>query len=81
MRVKGLLCSVYLDESLVLASTKELAAEGAAQLVDLLNDLGLTVNFYKSQLTPVQQIVYLGFLINLQEGTIQIPDGKVHAPR
>ena len=53
------------------------AAEGAAQLVGLLQDLGLTVNFCKSQLTPVQQIVYLGFLINLQDGMIQIPDGKV----
>ena len=52
-------------------------AEGAAQLVSLLEHLGLTVNFRKSQLTPVQNIVYLGFLINLQDGMIQIPEGKL----
>ena len=45
--------------------------------MDLLEDLGLTVNFRKSQLTPVQNIVYLGFLINLQDGMIQIPEGKL----
>ena len=77
MRDKGFLCWVYLDDFLVLAPTKELAAAGAAQLVDLLQDLGLTVNFCKSQLTPVQQIVYLGFLINLHDGMIQIPEGKL----
>ena len=33
MRAKGFLCWVYLDDFLVLAPTKELAAEGAAQLV------------------------------------------------
>ena len=55
MRDKGFLCWVYLDDFLILAPTRELAAEGAAQLVSLLEDLGLTVNFRKSQLTPVQK--------------------------
>jgi hypothetical protein len=77
MRDKGFLCWVYLDDFLILAPTRELAAEGAAQLVNLLEDLGLTVNFRKSQLTPVQNIAYLGFLINLQDGMIQIPEGKL----
>ena len=56
---------------------KEPVAEGAAQVVDLLQDLRSMVNFPKSQLYPVQRIVYLGFLINLQDGMVQIPDGKV----
>ena len=77
MRADGYLCWVYLDDFIILAPIRIRAKTATAKLVSLLRDLGLTVNFTKSQLEPTQKIVYLGFLINLIDGLIQIPMGKV----
>ena len=77
MRSEGYLCWVYLDDFLILAPTRIRAAAGTAKLISLLRELGLTVNIAKSNVEPAQRIVYLGFLINLYDGLIQIPMGKV----
>ena len=77
LRAQGFLCCAYLGDFLALRPTPELAAAGAAQLVELLQELALKINCGRSQLTPVQRILYLGFLIDLHDGMMQIPEGKI----
>ena len=82
MRAEGCLCWVYLDDFLILAPMRIRAKTATAKLVSLLRDLGLTVNFTKSQLEPTQKIVYLGFLINLVDGRrLLIPPLKQQSHR
>ena len=56
----------YLDDWLILASSREEACWARDQVLSLCQELGIVVNLEKFTLTPSQQITYLGIRIDSQ---------------
>ena len=56
----------YLDDWLVLASSKEECLRARELVMNLCRELGIVINMEKSSLTPSQEIIYLGMIINSQ---------------
>ena len=56
----------YLDDWLILASSREEVCWARDHVLSLCQEVGIVVNLEKSTLLPSQQIVYLGIRINLQ---------------
>ena len=56
----------YLDDWLILGSSRQEACWARDQVLSLCQELGIVVNLEKSTLTPSQQITYLGIRINSQ---------------
>ena len=66
LRQLGCRIITYIDDNLIMASTKEEAANLAELAVALLEALGFIVNRTKSVLVPCQEMQFLGFAINLR---------------
>jgi hypothetical protein len=64
----------YLDDWLVPTDTYEQGLQQAIALIDLCLELGLTINYQKSEFVPKQQIVFLGGLYNLREYQVTITE-------
>ena len=77
MRNHGCLIWVYLDDFLLLGYSAQEVLTHTKHLLHLLGELGIQVNFEKSELNPVQTLRYLGFLLNLLEGKVEIPTKKL----
>ena len=60
----------YLDDWLAVNSTKVLLLKDRALVLNLLYRLGFIVNKSKSQLIPIQKIIYLGSLFDLNKGLV-----------
>ena len=60
----GLRTIMYIDDILIMAESEILAKEHTVGLIHLLENLGFVINYPKSQLTPTQEIEFLGFVIN-----------------
>ena len=73
----GLLLHSYLDDFLLLNSSRQGLLKDTAFLLRLFGDLGLAVNARKSRLTPSQSLEYLGVLFHLDSGTLALPVSKV----
>ena len=56
----------YLDDWLIMASSREEACWAKDMVLQLCRELGIFVNLEKSNLTPSQSIVYLGIKIESQ---------------
>ena len=56
----------YLDDWLILASSREEACWARDQILSLCQELGIVVNLEKSTLTPSRPITYLGIRFDLQ---------------
>ena len=77
LRKLGLRVVVYLDDLLVMAASPRLALEARDTTMLVLESLGFTVNTKKSVLIPVQELTYLGILINSVNLTFSLPEEKV----
>ena len=71
----------YIDDNLVMASTREEAKCLAEISVALLEALGFLINYPKSTLEPCQELQFLGFSINSVEMTIRVPQTKLEKMR
>ena len=76
LRQIGLRLIVYLDDMLFMHANKDQLERLAPLICRLFESLGLMVNTQKSQLTPVQQLEFLGFQINSDLMTINLPPEK-----
>ena len=76
-RSLGLRTIMYIDDILNLAESKTLAKEHTAGLVYLLENLGFVINYPKSQLTPSQEVEFLGFIINSNTMELKLPGEKL----
>ena len=73
----GLCVIVYIDDG-VCASASESEAEGAQDIVvSDLDRAGFVLNVIKTHLEPVQIIDWLGFVIDLREGSFSVPQHKI----
>ena len=77
LRRKGVLLWVYLDDFLIIAPTIEDCALHTQWLADSLCRLGVQIHTAKSVLTPTRVLVFLGFLLDLQDATVRIPPHKL----
>lgn len=64
LRREGIHVYPYLDDWLIRAKTRELAVAHTARTVQLLTDLGFSVNYAKSHLVPAQDALFLGARLN-----------------
>jgi hypothetical protein len=80
-RGEGIIVFIYLDEILVVSSSKSLLQK---QLDGMLLDLsagGMQINREKYLLVPSQEVDHLGFHVHLREGLLQVPPQKLKQVR
>ena len=77
MRNQGWEHAWYVDDVLLVGTTKEMVERRAAELVALLTDLGIQVNCKKSMGQAAREFVYLGHKFDLMTGSISPLDDKV----
>ena len=81
LRQRGIHLIIYLDDLLIMAESHDQALHHAASTLNLLEGLGFIVNYQKSQLLPSQKIEFLGFLIDSNTMTLQLPGEKLRKIR
>ena len=77
MRSRGIRIIIYLDDILVLASSKSQLTEDLASVARQLEELGFTLNRKKCIWSPTQIIEFLGFIVNSLAMTIHLPHDKI----
>ena len=71
LRAKGHISTAYTDDSCLQGQSYDSCYKNIVETVHLMDSLGFTVHPKKSVLLPVQQIVFLGFLLCLVSMTIR----------
>ena len=79
LRKLGIRIILYLDDMLIMSRSKEETRRNLATTVELLIALGFIVNLKKSVLSPVQELEFLGFILNSHRMTIALPFQKLHS--
>jgi hypothetical protein len=77
LRKNGIKLIFYLDDILIISSSKEQAAKDFNIAKGLLEDLGFIVHQTKSIATPSQTIEFLGLIVNSMNLSVFLPDTKV----
>ena len=77
LRLRGVTVSSFIDDFLILAVTSAQAACYTTWTSRLLVWLGFEINTDKSSVTPLQEIEYLGILLNLRNLTLALPLDKI----
>ena len=80
-RKKGVQVYIYLDDILIIAPTPGQLEKDLKLVVQDLVESGFKINQKKSSLTPSQKVTHLGFVINFQEGKLQISPHKIKSIR
>ena len=69
----GIWCLPYLDDLLIVASSKEECEFNTRKAIEILNSLGWILNSKKSRLVPAQAFTWLGVFFDLREHTASTP--------
>ena len=77
LRLRGVRCVIYLDDLLIMASSREQAALQCAAATQLLESLGFLVNYSKSQIHPTQELTFLGLNIDSVKEELILPLQKL----
>jgi len=73
LRNKGYQLVIYLDDFLLLGSSKDECRSNIRTTVNLLQSLGFVINHTKSHLEPSTRCKYLGFIFDSINQTVAIP--------
>lgn len=76
LREKGFKSVQYLDDILCIGSSYELCLENVQETIKLLQCLGFVINFDKSVIQPTQSCQYLGFVLDTNNMTLELPVDK-----
>lgn len=76
-RRRGIRISAYLDDLLIIASSREKARYHTQLVRQRLESLGFLIKETKSTLNPTQTIEHLGYTINSRDMTLSVPLHKV----
>ena len=76
LRSQGFRLIIYLDDILIIASSIETLNRHKTLAISLLESLGFLINYEKSNLTPSQQIVFLGVLVDSASMQFILPQQK-----
>ncbi|XP_071080626.1 uncharacterized protein [Haliotis cracherodii] len=71
-RSKGRLCQPYLNDWLLRALSHHMSQMATQEVLDILITLGWIVNLKKSDLTPVQNLTFLGANFNTERGIVSL---------
>ena len=80
-RKQGFLVFVYLDDILILGTTKHQTQKVLQKVLQTLEISGFLINQKKSHLEPTQTLEHLGFQIHFQEGFLGVPPEKLKSVR
>ena len=76
-RFLGFRVIIFIDDLILIASSYDECLQQLDVLKQTLCELGFTVNVEKSQLVSVNEILYLGFIINSIAMRLQLPVVKL----
>lgn len=76
IRSKGMLSLIYLDDLLNIGDTYESCKNNVKYIILLLEKLGFIINDKKSQTNPSKKCKYLGFFLNSEKYSVDLPDNK-----
>uniref|UniRef100_A0AC34FW88 Reverse transcriptase domain-containing protein n=1 Tax=Panagrolaimus sp. ES5 TaxID=591445 RepID=A0AC34FW88_9BILA len=76
LRKKGILAVVYLDDWLIMGPTKEECKRSVNIVLEVIESLGLILNEDKSHLEPVQNLEFLGLLVDTVTLEFKVPEKK-----
>nr|CAI5839769.1 unnamed protein product [Callosobruchus analis] len=76
LRKKGIQCTSYLDDFLILGDTHQERSESVSYTIGLLKSLGFIINEEKSSLTPETDKKFLGFIFNSESLKLELPAEK-----
>ena len=77
LRKRGVRMALYLDDMLVLGSTREECLRNTLWLVERLLRLGFVINLGKSFLQPSQRVQFLGMILDFATMTTSCPADKL----
>ena len=76
LKKHGMRVIIYLDDILIMNSSKDVASADVEKAIDLLQHLGFLMNFDKLILDPVQVMEYLSLLIYSNYLSFALPKNK-----
>lgn len=76
LRAEGFISVFYLDDSLLIANSFEHCHDNIMVTSDTLSKAGFIINQKKSVFEPVQEIKFLGFILNSVSMTVTLPEDK-----
>lgn len=76
LRNEALSSVIFLDDMLLLGKDKNSCEQNISETKKLLVSLGFLINKEKSQLIPVQEIKYLGFIFCSKPKSLRLPNEK-----
>ena len=77
LRRLGIRLVIYLDDLLIVASSKEEMEQARDTVLFLFHHLGLTINLKKSVLTPSQRLEFLGIIVDSLTMTFSLSQKKI----
>ena len=81
LREVGLCMTIYIDDTLAMAETENLLKDHITAVVYLLENIGFVANHPKSELTPTQEIEFLGLTVYSAKMGLRLPGGKINKIR
>ena len=81
LRATGIRLVIYMDDMLVMAHSNQMLREHVYQVLFLLENLGFIINSKKSLLSSIQEIEFLGMIVNSQTMEIKLPGQKIKSIR
>ena len=69
----GIWCLPYLDDLLIVASSKEECELQTRKAIEIMNSLGWILNYKKSRTSPAQAFTWLGVFFDLRDHTASTP--------
>lgn len=76
LRSQGYKSVFYLDDSCYFGDSYEDCLENLNATIECLTNLGFVINFKKSNIVPSKACSFLGFILNTDDMTLQLPDKK-----
>ena len=77
LRLHGLRITIFLDDILLVASSKQECLDHLQFLRQLITDLGFILNDKNSQLEPSTKLTFLGFIIDSLDMKLYLPQDKI----
>ena len=78
-RSQSLRAIIYLDDGVVAVKGKDAADAASRRVRNDLSKAGLVENTEKSNWVPAQRLAWLGFIIDLEKGKMEVPMEKLEA--
>ena len=72
---------IWLDDILIISSSKETCVKHAKIVITLLQSLGFVISFVKLVLFPTQELEFLGMIVNSVTLSFSLPQRKIVAIR